>query len=485
MFFLALAALVGGIGWTIKNQTSFASGQPVTISQSTHQLSVSLNVKDHGVGFVDGLDIGTIVSFFRDRDELNYLMLKQPNVSIAQLRVDVHFPRPVLSPDAIHPRAIVVYNDSLDYQISWTDSTTLTYQFANLGPAASVTILAELPKGIIQPSLNQQLFGSIRSLPQIIWLALAVILPLLGLLILAIVLLPQLRARSTEAVRHERPTPPSALPPGVVEALVTGRVSARGIAATLLDLSQREYLEIGSYNKTYTFTKRRRLLATGPNADLAPFEKLLIEKFLPSGTQATVADVRVRIGNSIFSRKVAEIYLAIYEIVTQRGFFADNPSMIHGTYRLAGLMFFFIGLIGFGFGVVFFADPPMPLLFWVGLILSGLVIVGAAPHMPAQTDQGLRARREWIAFRNYLKSTQTISFSAQNQQEFYTYLPYAVALGVEVAWARRFLMSSFTPPPWYSSARPIVQLDDFLNDVFPLVGFLSQEFAAVREPTLT
>ncbi len=485
-FFLGLFGIVFAIGWTITNQTSVASiARPVSIVGTTDQPAIAIDLADRGIATIDGTQVGRLVQFGVDQDEIRYVLLDQPVVEFNDLLVTMTFPR-VVDQKAIHATALVIHDPETTWRAVWQSDQTLAYQFKNVGPGATITLVVQLPKGVILPSFRQRLFGEINSLPQIIWLALGIFLPLTALVLLVFVFGVDLRRRWSEHVSQVRAHPPDNLPPAVVGALLEGRVSTRALAATLVDLARRNYLEIRSHDGTYTFTKRRRLLSEDRANLLEPFEAALLTKiFVPNEVQSTTQAVQIRIGNSLFSQKVAEVYLDIYDEVTRRGYFYKNPSAIHGTYRITGLVLFFFGILGFGFGAIYFSNPPTPLLFWVGMIVAALVVIALAPEMPNHTPFGLRQRQEWLAFRNYLTSQRSISYGAQMSQEFFLYLPYAIALGVEVEWAGRFIDAPLQLPDWYSSPASVARWEDFVNDLFPMVGFLAHELMTAREPTLS
>lgn len=469
-----------------KDQKGVAAGRPITVPLGVSSAAVDLELKDHGQVMIGESEVGGVVRFARENDEFRYLLVDQPNSFLDYLKVTLIFPRAV---DYAKTRAsAILINAPQDatWSANWTNDTTLEYEAHNLGSVATLTLVIELPKGTILPSIYQRLFGSIGGWPQLAWLTLALILPLVTLFILYLVLSPKIRFNlSDKQDLTERQTPPSSLPPAVAAAIVTSRVSTRAIAATLIDLAARGLFDILSENGEFTFHKKRNITEPSASTNLNPFEQKLLGKIFSDSPRATAEDVRVRIGNSLFSREIAEVYLGIYDEVTKKGLFVTNPSIIQGSYRLVGLVLFFVGIAGFGIGAAFYSDPPTPLLFWIGMIVSALVVIALAPQMPAYTPTGLKTRTEWLKFRSYLENARDASFTAETQEQFVAYLPYAVAMGVEVAWVKKFLTAPFHLPDWYTSANDLVRLEDFSNDLFPIVGYLSKELAAAREPTLS
>ncbi len=481
-FFAAVIGLLAGAGWVVTSQRSQASAsRPIRI-ESSSSAQIDLTLADYGMAQIGSEPVKNVIDFLPDHDELRYLLLDNTDAQVGNLTVNVHFPRTV-DASLVTARAIIIHNATASFTTQWLDQQTLVFSIPAITPGTTLTLEVLLPKGIITPSLPQQLFGRVENLPQVIWLVLAIVLPLVTLMILGLLVWANLRERWSTTT-EQRPTPPDDLTPAVAGVLVDGRVSARTIGATLLDLARREYIDIGSVGDSYTFTKRRRLLDLTSAVDLQPHEQALLGKIFADGPQSTQENIQIRIGSSLFSKKVAEMYLTMYEAATRLGYFHQNPSVTQGSYRLAGLGLFFLGVIGFGFGAAFFGDAPMPLLFWVGTIVAALVVIAVAPHMPVHTTAGIRQRRRWIAFRNYLANPQEIDYTSQTQEQFFAFLPYAVALGVEVEWARRFLRAPFRTPDWYTTKSPLGGLEEFVNDIFPIVGYLAREMAAVKDPTL-
>ena len=81
-------------------------------------------------------------------------------------------------------------------------------------------------------------------------------------------------------------------------------------------------------------------------------------------------------------------------------------------------------------------------LFIVALIFGRL--------MPAKTQYGAEEANKAKALRNFLKSQERqLQFQGDKQILFEKLLPYAVAFGVEKAWAKRFETIALKSPDWY------------------------------------
>ena len=135
-------------------------------------------------------------------------------------------------------------------------------------------------------------------------------------------------------------------------------------------------------------------------------------------------------------------------------------------------------------GAILGADPKFGLIFWVGGMASAAVMVKLSPYMPARTEEGNQELREWLEFREYLTDKRPASGVEASQGKFEEFLPYAIVLGAEVDWAKRFMREPFSKPDWYDSAERTVTLNTFAGQLFPLIGYVAENLARSHEPTV-
>jgi hypothetical protein len=260
-------------------------------------------------------------------------------------------------------------------------------------------------------------------------------------------------------------------------------MSGRLLAATLVDLAEREFLIIRPDGRSFTFGQRRVTSRTAPTpTDLAGFEQTLIEKlFLPRTVRSSQADIDVRLGHRLFSRKIASIYLKVYDQLTTLGYFTENPEFVWQRYRSIGLLLLSVALAGFTATLAFMPPPKFPLVSWVGMMVASVLILRGAPHLPRRTRRGIEALREWLAFRRWLALPEPLTGNDASTT-YRRWLPYAIALGVEVEWTRRLGDAIIEPPNWLVTSVAYVSIDDFARQLFPIVGYVGTQFAAVRDP---
>lgn len=446
-----------------------------------NQRAMEIFVQKNGEVIVDG-KTKRALHFYDNYDELRILVFDSGGEYISAFKATVHLPEPQKSEDI---RQIVYAVHGVgSTKIYMSGAETLIYEATDISPQATLTIVADFPKGMISPNWWQRIEIATAQLPIKMWLLVAILLPSLTL-ILMLFMITKRRTAQIIPVRGSLGGPPENVPPAIPGVLIDGVVGAREIAATLIDLARRGFIYIiNKGNGQFSFGIRR----SGDFENLPGltlFEKELLSKiFLPRAIKSTVADVEMRIGRHIFSRKIAKFYLEIYNEATRRGYFVQNPAKVHLTWKYTGVVLFFLSFVGFMVGAITGADPKYGLFLWVGGMIASAVIIRLSPFMPARTSQGNQELREWLEFREYLTNHQSIAGVAALQGKFEEYLPYSIVLGAEIDWAKRFGQEPFRQPDWYSSNENVVTLSSFASQLFPLIGYVAQNLARSHEPTV-
>ncbi len=484
-FFVILAgvAVLVFLGWQIFGRPLAAvEFKDLPFNSVINQRTMNIEVSKTGTVTIDGEKKNHALRFYEQYDELRILVFDSTGEYISAFQGIVHLPSPVKSEEV---RQIVYAVHGIgSTRIYLSDPQTLVYEATDISPQATLTIVADLPKGLIQPNFWQVLEFSITNLPVKIWLYIAIVLPGVTLVLMLFMILKRRRAQMIP-IRGQLGGPPDTIAPAIPGVLIDGVVGAREIAATLIDLARRGFIYIiNKGNGQFSFGIRRGT-DFGSMKGLSDFEKELLGKvFLPRSIKSSVADVEMRIGRHIFSRKIAKFYLGVYNEATKRGYFVQNPAKVHLAWKYAGVVLFFLSFAGFMLGAIFGADPKYGLFFWAGGMVAAAVIVRLAPFMPARTNLGNQELQEWLEFREYLTDKKPAPGVQALQGKFEEYLPYSMVLGAEVDWAKRFGQERFSPPDWYSSNENVVTLDSFARELFPLIGYVAENLARSHEPTV-
>jgi len=77
-----------------------------------------------------------------------------------------------------------------------------------------------------------------------------------------------------------------------------------------------------------------------------------------------------------------------------------------------------------------------------------------------------------------------IVYSPDLERIYLKYLPYAIVLGCEVEWTKRFTDFPFAAPSWFTTQTQLYHLNDFAQNIFTLIGFVAQSLALSHEPSV-
>ncbi len=241
--------------------------------------------------------------------------------------------------------------------------------------------------------------------------------------------------------------PPSDLSPAVVGVLLDRRVDMQDVLATIIDLARRGYLRIQAEESNWRFI---RLAPEDGERALLPFERRLLSILFGKERESRLTDVAHR-----FRYRGQGLYRQIEAQAVRDGLFARSPHDIRRRMRWQWLLGSLLLLV-----VAVIAGPLRnPDYFWIkGAGLGLLAVVGGfslawlllLPYLVPRTRAGAREAARWRAFRRYLQRLERYTNLHTAQVLFEQYLPYAVAMGVQKSWVRKFAAMQTPAPRWYT-----------------------------------
>jgi hypothetical protein len=484
--FLFFVTVIGGGYYYINlyNKVSASFDLPgVVEGDFVDARSVDITINEDGRVTAEGQNLSRNFKILPNSYEISILALDQPKAYISEFQVIMHLPGDVTK-DQIQQRVYAVHG-VVSHGEYLLDSRTLVYTATGITQDASYTVVAQLPKNIITPPMTKQLLFSLNQLSVKWFLILAILFPLVTIVILLIMVVRRRQDQIFYSSDKIINRPPNDTPPAVVGALTDGRVGAREIAATLIDLACRGYLLINKHNDgTFSFGKRKSLNVEF-FSELREFERILLSKiFEPEHYKSTGADVDMRIGRHIFSKKIAQVYLNIYNEAIRLGYFTKNPVTVHLRWRFSGISLFFLSLLGFMDAAFFGDQSPFILLLWVSAMAAASAVIWLSGLMPVRSVTGTINLRQWLQFKRYLHLPRQIEGGAVLEDQFNKMLPYAIVFGVEAEWARRYLKERFTAPDWYESEEMVVTLESFVGGLYPIISYVGRSLDKSHEPTV-
>jgi hypothetical protein len=379
---------------------------------------------------------------------------------IETARVLVNFPAD-LPPDQVITAA---YPERLLSPGRLVDPRTVQFDARNLPPNTGMEVRVQFPNGIVQgsPAGWQQAADraawydeSVRPLLNLFIGAMGIFLLIMGLLWVLVSWVTQGRDPGVGDVPERLSEPPGDLPPGVAGTLVDQRADVQDVIATVIDLARRGVLRIVE-------EKRPRAGRAGDDfrveklvdseEGLREYERTILRAFF--GREKSVRFSKL---GDRFRETIPTVQKQLYQEVVKAGFFPEEPGKVRNRYMLLGMLILF--------GAVFFMVFAVALLVeWVDAIwvpFLALMIVGVAQmvmaaNMPRRTEAGALAAARWRAFGRYLSESQSQDELRSRGDVFEPYLPYAVALGADRQWVRKFTEVGHAAPRWYEREGPPV-----------------------------
>jgi len=438
-------------------------------------LTVQVVIDKKGAIIVGGKKIADHVGVLGDkREEIRFPIIENPGRYFSEITINVTLPKPVARN--------VEYQLVTSHGVGKTDaylsnSETVVFKIYDVEPTALITPVIVMPKGTVTFPLFSEIANFIFSIRADAWVISGLAMPLITLFFMLLFIGYQMRRQKIDQPDEATPAPPMAIPPAVVGAIMHQKIGSREIAATLIDLAIRKDIYIIDRDRDFAFIKNkydRRLLA---------FEKILLSKIFKTNLISSKKEVEHRINNHLYSRKMSLVTSGIYTLATRLGYFRMNPRLVHLKYQMIGLSLFFGGLAGFLLSLRYYSGPAYVSFMWVGMMVSALVISIIAKNIPIRTILGQEAVSNWLAFKKYLASKEKIEFSYENLELFQKYLPYAIVLECETAWAKRFSEQNFAVPDWFMTDKTGLGLPDFCLSLFPIVSYVGRSLASIQEPS--
>ncbi len=444
-----------------------------TYSYSNKQV-INIVLSEKGKATIDGKDSNLKTKTVDGYDVFEGEILKEPEYDISQLTINLKLPKPVST--KVEHKVILQHNGISDYYSEITDSSTIRYVINDISTSASVSIYAKIPSGVITKTIFDKAVETISNAEFSFWVYLAFILPTITFAAMIIFIKFTLRINKVDMPDKAVSSPPMAIPAALVGVLYHQRVTPREIAATLIDLALRKDIFILDRERGFAFGKGKfdqRLLG---------YEKALLSKIFKSNMSTSQELLQQKVQNQIYSKRVSLVSAGIYAIATRLGYFRENPRIVHAKYWLVGSLSLAAGIVGFFFSFITKVLPSFTAFFWVGMMLSALVIIIMSAYIPLRTVMGNDALSNWLSFRKYLSDPSPIEYSPTVHQLFEAYLPYAIVLDCEAAWARRFTQHNFLVPDWFITDKNGLGINDFCLALFPIVSYVGRTLSALREP---
>ena len=395
------------------------------------------------------------IGFFADHDELYWNVTGNGwAFQIDQASAVVTLPAPVPAADiAAEGFTGSAGSTGRNYTSGVGDGRIEMHTTAPLGPAQGLTLVASWPKGVVREP------GSWQRLVYLLQDNRGLLLALAALLLSWLYLHLAWRRYGRDpapGVIFPRYEPPAGFSPASARYISRMGYDPKVLAAAVINLAVKGYLSISKTDGDF------RLLRKSSDQKLAPGESALFSLLFVGGPELELDNKNhAAIGAAKAAHRMAlqRDYQSIY-FRLNTGKIA--PSVL-GTLAVAAL----VGLLQ--------AFTPLVIgVFFANAVLHALYIY----LLRAPTPKGRLLLDELMGFKLYLEvaEQEDLNRSAapkKTPELFERYLPFAVALGVEQAWAEQFAsvfaqlrdQRAAYSPVWYSGNFDAARLGSFASDV--------------------
>ncbi len=458
--------------------------------QDENSYEIVIDVAEDGTLKVDGSEVSDQVEPSGNYDELRYVVYDgetktPPKSYIGVLKITVRLPESIdeTSIPENQRRLITAHGVAETLPSEFLNNKTIYFEAQGVVQTANVAVLINFPKGYLSLGTTSEIQRSVSNIPGAIWLALSIGLPMLSLIIMFAIY-----GRTTGESLNNPPkyilnSPPDNLSPAAVGVLAHGRIRPKELLAIIIDLSNKGFLGVEDRDGKLMVYKKN--VHSDQWLKLRGFELTLVEElFGKKKTLNTAEEIKERESKELFSEKVTNIYEELYSDIGSMGLFDKNPAATHWRYRITGIFMFVLGVLGFVYGMVTAPEPKFTLFFWAGMVAVSLLTIFFASRISTRTPKGREELIKWLAFRNYLAMGKPVTLEDAQENEFEKYLPYAIALDVELEWAQRFSSVDFHLPAWYGAAGNILDVQGFANSFFPLLGRFTEQLSYLKEPVV-
>ncbi len=307
-----------------------------------------------------------------------------------------------------------------------------------LDSAEGMSVVFGFPPGIIkEPTRSELFFEALRDN----WV---MVLPIIALVVMLYLWWTRGKDPEPETVIPQYEIPAKMEPIVLSGALGNGAIPQRGITATIIEMARKGYLHIeyGTEKKlfgekqTYTFIKKKTPPASAPK-----WEKKLWNGLFKNGSREKTDFEELKkdaFYNDVqASNKEAEKKLKALSI------FDASPYLVRTLYIIGAVIAgFVVALIGIYAPVGIAAG-----------IATFIIIAVFGWFMPRRTRAGTSLVAQVKGFKWFLSVTEEERLKFHNApsrtpQQFMEFLPAAIALGVEKAWAEQFKDLHIEPPEW-------------------------------------
>jgi uncharacterized membrane protein len=310
------------------------------------------------------------------------------------------------------------------------DTTTSTVTTTNIIPGNDFTVEALWPSGTVSGLLlpyKTPLWQNI-----LIWAAIIYVLVGIGLLIAALIRWLGIRSAEKRAQRDQTVVAqyeaPKNLTPGEIGFITDNKTNMIEITATLIHAAVLGFIKIEQVAEKSLLKKAEyKLTRLKAFAGLEDNEEALLVAIFDSKNEINLKDIdKTAVPNAIKNYQDD-----LRSNLRAKGMYTDKSKFTSAA--VAGSLFV----------LLFLSFTPFIFISIAFILPIALYLYKRAGQTPRRTPEGLQTWAYAEGFKLFLSVTEKdrLAFTdapARTPKQFSTFLPYAIALGVEKEWAKQF-----------------------------------------------
>ncbi len=268
--------------------------------------------------------------------------------------------------------------------------------------------------------------------------------------------------------------PPESLTPAEAGTLMDYSADMRDITATVVDLAVRGHLQdrgTGGERAARAHNQDGvRVPPDRPSCGRAPSWSRTSDRVLSGIFYDGSAEVELSDLENQFYRTLPGVKQDIFKRLVGRGLYRSRPDKVRSNW-FVGAVLLVVAIVGGSIVAQCQSSVSVRSPVFVAALASGLIVVWFGRIMPARTVAGARTLEHLLGFEEFLSRVEKDRYErvVKTPEMFESYLPFAMAFGVERKWAKAFQSIYREPPKWYvasnSSGFDLGRLSNSLSDM--------------------
>lgn len=254
---------------------------------------------------------------------------------------------------------------------------------------------------------------------------------------------------------------PHRLTPMELALIYRNKVKVKLVSSEIINLAIKGYIKIEKIDKKwflgsedYLFKRTEKTEKSIKDHEIAILDSIFGSGLGKEGYKEGLviqnkSEVKLSSLKDNFLSHLIKVMKILSKSVVDGGFYDKDPERVRNNYIFISILMFFASIM---------LSEFMGVNFSLSLITSALIVFVFSFFMSKRTQKGVEAYEYILGLKEYLQIAERDRINFHNAPEkkpeiFEKFLPYAMVLGVEKAWAKEFEGVYTNPPSWYNDGQ--------------------------------